>query len=94
MYNRFAMKGIHTWFNESMYTRTLSPACKMCAQGSKMVVFITGICSTGCYYCPLSLKKGGKDRIFADEWELKNESDIKKLIQEAEYIAATGAGIT
>ena len=88
------MKEIHTWLNESFYTRTLSPACKMCAQGSKMVVFITGFCSTGCYYCPLSLKKGGKDHIFADEWELKNESDIKKLILEAEYIAATGAGIT
>ncbi len=88
------MKQIHKWLKESIYTKPLSPACKMCAQGSKMVVLITGLCSTGCYYCPLSLKKGGKDRIFADEWELKNESDIKKLIQEAEYIAATGAGIT
>ena len=88
------MKQIHTWLNESFYTRTLSPACKMCAQGSKMVVFITGFCSTGCYYCPLSLKKGGKDRIFADEWELKNERDTKKLVHEAEYIDATGAGIT
>jgi len=66
----------------------------MCAQGSKMVVLITGLCSTGCYYCPLSLKKGGNDRIFADEWELKNESDTKKLVHEAEYINAIGAGIT
>ena len=94
MYNRFAMKEIHTWLNESMYTKPLSPACKMCAQGSKMVVLITGLCSTGCYYCPLSLKKGGNDRIFADEWELKNESDTKKLVHEAEYINAIGAGIT
>ena len=88
------MKQIHTWLKESIYTKPLSPACKMCAQGSKMVVLITGLCSTGCYYCPLSLKKGGKDRIFADEWELKNERDTKKLVHEAEYIDATGAGIT
>jgi pyruvate formate-lyase activating enzyme-like uncharacterized protein len=42
----------------------------------------------------LSFKKGGSDRIFADEWELENERDTKKLIREAEYIDATGAGIT
>jgi hypothetical protein len=42
----------------------------------------------------LSFKKGGTDRIFADEWELENERDTQKLIREAEYIDATGAGIT
>lgn len=66
----------------------------MCAKGSKMVVLITGKCSMKCYYCPLSFKKGGTDRIFADEWELKNERDTTKLIREAEYIDAKGAGIT
>ena len=59
-----------------------------------MVVLITGLCSTKCFYCPLSFKKGGTDKIFADEWELNNERDMEKLVREAEYINATGAGIT
>lgn len=88
------MKKTVSWFNESFYTRPLSPACKMCADGSKMVVLITGLCPAKCFYCPLSIEKTGKDKIFADEWELKDEEDVDKLIQEAEYIEATGAGIT
>jgi pyruvate formate-lyase activating enzyme-like uncharacterized protein len=88
------MKKIFNWLNESAYTKPLSPGCKMCAKGSTLVVLITGLCPAKCFYCPLSFEKGGKDRIFADEWELDDENDIKKLISEAEYIDATGAGIT
>jgi pyruvate formate-lyase activating enzyme-like uncharacterized protein len=66
----------------------------MCANGSKMVVLVTGLCSATCYYCPLSFKKGGTDRIFADEWELEDENDTNTLVREAELIEATGAGIT
>ena len=85
---------IKDWLNDSKFISPLSPACKMCAKGSKMVLLITGICSENCFYCPLSLKKIGKDRIFANEWKLEDEDDIDKLIQEAKYIEATGAGIT
>jgi len=88
------MREVISWLHDSYYINPLSPACKMCAEGSKMVILATGLCSTKCFYCPLSFKKGGKDRIFADEWELDDENDIKKLIHEAEYINATGAGIT
>jgi len=88
------MKKIFNWYNESIYTNPLSPGCKMCATGSKLVVLITGLCPAKCFYCPISFKKGGKDSIFADEWELDNENDTEKLIREAEYIDATGAGIT
>jgi pyruvate formate-lyase activating enzyme-like uncharacterized protein len=88
------MKNITPWRNDSIFIAPLSPACRMCAKGSKMVILITGLCSTRCFYCPLSFKKGGTDRIFADEWELENEQDTTKLIREAENIEATGAGIT
>ena len=88
------MKKIIPWLNESNYIAPLSPACKMCALGSKMVVMITGLCSAKCFYCPLSSRKWGKDRIFVNEWELDDEEDTEKLIKEAEYIEATGAGIT
>jgi pyruvate formate-lyase activating enzyme-like uncharacterized protein len=66
----------------------------MCAKGSKMVVLITGKCVANCYYCPLSFHKAGTDKIFADEWELKNEGDTDTLLREAEAINASGAGIT
>ena len=82
------------WYNNSKYIKPLSPGCKMCSKGSKMVLLVTGICYFDCFYCPLSFEKGGKDRIFADEWELSNEDDTIKIIQEAKNIKATGAGIT
>jgi pyruvate formate-lyase activating enzyme-like uncharacterized protein len=88
------MKKISPWLHDSAYIAPLSPACRMCAKGEKMVVLVTGLCATKCFYCPISFKKGGTDRIFADEWELDNERDTEKLIREAENIDATGAGIT
>ena len=88
------MKEIISWLHDSSYTNPLSPACKMCAEGSKMVILVTGLCPTQCFYCPISFKKGGKDHIFADEWGLESENDTKILTREAEYIDATGAGIT
>lgn len=88
------MKKIIKWLNKSIYTKPLSPGCKKCATGSKLVVLITGLCPSNCFYCPLSREKLQKDRIFADEWELKNENDTEKLFLEARYIEADGAGIT
>ena len=77
------MKSIINWLNNSCYIKPLSPACKMCADGRKMVLLITGKCPVSCFYCPLSYKKGGTDRIFANEWELSNENDTGKLIDES-----------
>lgn len=88
------MKKINSWLNESVYTNPLSPGCKMCAEGAKLVVLITGLCPARCFYCPISFRKGGKDVVFADEWQLDNENDTETLIREAKYIEATGAGIT
>jgi len=88
------MKKIKKWLNQSFYTKPLSPACRMCAEGSKMVLLVTGLCPADCFYCPLSFEKKGQDRIFADEWELKDENDFEKIFLEAKYIDAKGAGIT
>lgn len=88
------MNVVTPWLKESQYIAPLSPACKMCARGTKMVLLITGLCAAKCFYCPLSKRKSGKDRIFVNEWELENEDDTDKLIKESEYIEATGAGIT
>jgi pyruvate formate-lyase activating enzyme-like uncharacterized protein len=59
-----------------------------------MVLLITGICASSCFYCPLSKKKFGKDVIYADEWQLNDEKQTHILIQEAHAIDAEGAGIT
>ena len=88
------MKSITTWLNDSVYTPPLSRGCQQCAHGSKMVLLITGKCTSTCFYCPLSTKKYGKDVIYADEWKLKNENDTHILLQEAHAIEAEGAGIT
>lgn len=88
------MKTRYHWLHQSQYLPPLSPACEMCAKGSKMVVLITGLCPAHCFYCPLSKLKQQKDVIYADEWKLKNEEDKETLIAEARAIDASGAGIT
>jgi hypothetical protein len=82
------------WLHQSQYLSPLSPACKMCAKGAKLVVLITGLCPAHCFYCPLSKRKHNKDVIYADEWKVTNENNIDIMITEAELIKAEGAGIT
>ena len=65
--------------------------CEHCMNGSKMVLFITGKCGTGCFYCPVSNEKKGNDVIYANEKRVSDENDI---IAEAEAMDATGTGIT
>jgi len=78
----------------------LPKGCKFCVLGFKEVLFISGICNRGCFYCPLSEQKSGKDVVFANEWdtgfekgELTDEQfDI--IVKEAELTEAKGCGIT
>lgn len=56
-----------------------------------MVLFVTGLCDSSCYYCPLSEEKIGKDAIFADEMPISNEQDI---LFETDAIRGEGAGIS
>ncbi|MFW9851196.1 MAG: radical SAM protein, partial [Candidatus Thorarchaeota archaeon] len=65
--------------------------CKLCAKGSKMVLFVTGKCDSSCYYCPLSEEKAGKDVIFANETPVTEEEGI---IEEADAIGAEGSGLS
>jgi pyruvate formate-lyase activating enzyme-like uncharacterized protein len=56
-----------------------------------MVLLVTGRCSTGCFYCPLSLEKRGKDVTFANERKVASDDEI---LDEARTIDAHGTGIT
>src|SRR5439155_1163335 len=69
----------------------LSVGCRQCTDGSKMVLFVTGLCSFHCFYCPVSDEKMYKDVVFADEKRVLRDEDV---LDEAHAIRATGAGIT
>jgi pyruvate formate-lyase activating enzyme-like uncharacterized protein len=69
----------------------LPKGCVLCVQGRKLVLFVTGLCSRGCFYCPISDKKKDKDVVYANEWPVKKTDDI---IKEAELTEAYGAGFT
>jgi len=69
----------------------LAKGCQYCVKGSKLVLFVTGLCPRSCYYCPISDKKYKHDVVYADEWQTDKIEDI---IKEAELIDAEGAGIT
>ena len=69
----------------------LSVGCRQCTDGAKMVLFVTGLCSFHCFYCPVSDEKMYKDVVFADEKRVLRDEDV---LEEAHAIRATGAGIT
>ncbi len=71
----------------SLYTY-LSEGCRMCAKGSKLVIFISDECPNSCHYCPISPEKEGT---YANETRINMPED---LLNEAERMNAEGASIT
>lgn len=75
----------------SAHTGRLPRGCVLCRQGSKMVLLVSGKCTTGCFYCPLSLEKRGRDVTFANERRVASDDEI---LEEARTIDAQGTGVT
>ena len=69
----------------------LAKGCRLCVKGEKLVLFVTGLCSARCDFCPISDKKLYKDVIYANEMPVTN---IHQIIKEAKLCNAKGAGIT
>ncbi|MFH1786857.1 MAG: radical SAM protein [archaeon] len=69
----------------------LARGCELCIRGSKLVLFLTGICQSECWYCPISEKRKGKDITWANEREVRSDEDI---FEEAKRQSAEGASIT
>ncbi len=82
----------------------LPGGCKLCVRGAKLVLLVTGLCGSRCWYCPLSERKKNKDVIVANEWwiwQSPEDSDMcqsisrdKDVIEEAKLCDSLGAGIT
>jgi pyruvate formate-lyase activating enzyme-like uncharacterized protein len=75
----------------------LSPSCASCAEGRKLVLFVTGVCDTGCFYCPLSDTRNHNPAMYANErlclgrtWQELGD----QVVEEARAQGAAGAGIT
>ncbi|RLI74795.1 radical SAM protein, partial [Archaeoglobales archaeon] len=81
------MRGIEA----GSYYSYLTEGCRLCREGAKLVLFITGLCNNSCFYCPISEEKRGKDVIFANEREVNNINDF---IEEANLMDAEGIAIT
>ncbi|MFW9948344.1 MAG: radical SAM protein [Candidatus Odinarchaeota archaeon] len=74
--------------------RGIPKGCKYCLKGSKVVLFLNGICQKPdlCFwYCPISEERRGKDVTYADEIKINTKED---LLQEINTINAQGMSIT
>ncbi len=85
------MANIRRIEKRSAYTSRLPDGCKICREGAKLVLLVTGKCSRRCCYCPLSAEKKGKDVFFANE---RRVSGIDQVIEEAKLMDAKGTGVT
>ena len=75
----------------SYHQGELLKGCQYCVKGTKLVVFITGVCPRHCQFCPVSDQKYQQDVTFANE---RKVTDFNDLLKEAEAMQAKGAGIT
>lgn len=72
----------------------LCKGCKLCVQGKKTVVYITGLCPRECFYCPLSEQKKNKDVVYANERVVNLNNINEEIYEEIKLCSSKGIGIT
>lgn len=85
------MKNVFKTKFDSYKLNGIPRGCELCVAGRKMVLFITGLCSRNCVYCPLSEKRKNVDKIWANEKECNNVSEVFEEIKKSR---AQGMSIT
>ncbi len=65
--------------------------CRLCMAGAKSVIFVTGLCSVGCFYCPISGERKGRDVTYVNEVPV---GDVKDLVGEVAASMSEGVGVT
>lgn len=76
---------------DGLYSGSLARGCTQCIRGAKMVLFVTGVCDMGCFYCPVSFRRNNRDVVYANERLVTSDQDI---LDEAASMKALGTGIT
>jgi hypothetical protein len=75
----------------------LAKGCESCVKGAKTVIFVTGLCSRKCYFCPTSDEKQFKDVLYANERKIDihdKEHMLSEIVAEVKLQNARGVGIT
>ena len=76
---------------------SLPTGCALCEAGTKLVLFVTGVCHYKCFYCPISDEKRMSRAAWANERKLDTSDEARafeQLAQEVRSIGAKGTGIT
>jgi len=80
----------HTKF-DSYLKGDLAKGCQLCVKGQKMVLFVTGLCSRNCDFCPLSGLRKNQKVTYANERKIKK---FKEIIEEVKNSNAKGCSLT
>lgn len=85
------MRKIEITKGRSLAIGKLPEGCRLCIEGKKSVLFMTGKCNQKCFYCTISRKRWQKNESWINEQLIKKDSD---LVREVELSNSRGAGIT
>ncbi len=85
------MRKIKITKGKSLAIGKLPEGCRLCIEGKKSVLFMTGACKQNCFYCTISKKRWQNSSSWINEQSLKKDSE---LIREVELSGSRGVGIT
>ncbi len=69
----------------------MARGCELCFPGLKAVIFVTGLCEDGCFYCPVDRDKLGRDMFRVNEEPVES---IEEAVLEVARQGAEGASLT